>query len=149
MVDMAAEVSRTFRSSNSFMATKNTVSQDEWDKQADLFELGFKHASEIAAELGVSSQTVARQMKSRGAVKGARVSQSTDDLVSMLNHKAKLRALKFVTDSRHRRMVSEANTQAVGQMVAAILQADKQGDLSQVMPIIELMGKAVGAKRSR
>ena len=67
------------------MPAKNTISEQTWNEQAALYELGFKHGNQIARELGVSPQTVSRQMKRRGAVKGSRVSESVQGLEAALD----------------------------------------------------------------
>lgn len=131
------------------MPAKNTISEQLWDEQAALYELGFKHGNQIARELGVSSQTVSRHMKRRGAVKSSRVSESIHDLVVALDRKERCAALMEVSDSQRRRKVAEANANAVGHMVAALLEADKQGDLSKAAPVIDRVGKTVGVRRKR
>lgn len=131
------------------MPAKNTISDETWDEQAALYELGFKHGAQIARELGVSPQTVFRQMKRRGAVKGSRVNESIQDLEERLDRKARCAALMKLSDSQRRRKVVEANMEAVGQMVAALLEADRQGDLALAAPAIDRMASTLGQKRKR
>ena len=131
------------------MPAKNTISDETWDEQAALYELGFKHGAQIARELGVSPQTVSRQMKRRGAVKGSRVNESIQDLEERLDRKARCAALMELSDSQRRRKVVEANMEAVGQMVAALLEADRQGDLALAAPAIDRMASTLGQKRKR
>lgn len=131
------------------MPAKNTISEQTWDEQAALYELGFKHANRIAVELGVSSQTVSRQMKRRGAVKGSRANETIQDLKAALDRKARCAALMDLSDSQRRRKVVEANLEAVGQMVAALLEADQQGDLSMAAQVIDSMGSMLGQRRKR
>lgn len=131
------------------MPAKNTISEQTWDEQAALYELGFKHVTQIARELGVSPQTVSRQMKRRGAVKGSRVSESVQGLEAALDRKARCAALMELSDSQRRRRVVEANLEAVGQMVAALLEADRQGDLTLAAPAIDRMASTLGQKRKR
>lgn len=100
-------------------------------------------------ELGVSPQTVSRQMRKRGAVKGAMVRQSIEGLVAMLDRKERRAALAALSDNQRRRKVTEANVKAVGFMVAALLDADKQGDLALAAPIIERMELALGGKHKK
>ena len=129
------------------MPAKNTISEQKWDEQAALYELGFKHGNQIARELGVSPQTVSRQMKSRGAVKGCRVSESVQDLKAALDRKARCAALMELSDSQRRRKVVAANLEVVGQMVAALLEADRKGDLTLAAPVIDRVGSALGHRR--
>ena len=131
------------------MPAKNTISEQTWDEQAALYELGFKHGNQIARELGVSPQTVSRQMKRRGAVKGSKVNETMQDLEAALDRKARCAALMELSDSERRRRVVEANLEAVGQMVAALLEADRQGDLTLAAPAIDRMASTLGQKRKR
>lgn len=126
------------------MPAKNTISEKTWDEQAALYEFGFKHANQIARELGVSPQTVSRQMKRRGALKGSRVNETVRDLEARLERKARCAALMHLSDSQRRRKVAEANMQAAGLMVAALIEADRQGDVSLAMPVIEHMASMLG-----
>ena len=131
------------------MPAKNTISKQTWNEQAALYELGFKHGNQIARELGVSPQTVSRQMKRRGAVKGSRVNEIMQNLEAALDRKARCAALMELSDSKRRRMVVQANMEAVGLMVAALLEADRQGDLSMAAPVIDRMASTLGQKRKR
>ena len=131
------------------MPAKNTISERTWNEQVALYELGFKHGNQIACELGVSPQTVSRQMKRRGVVKGSRVNETIQDLEAALDRKAQCAALMELSDSQRRRRVVEANLEAVGQMVAALLEADKQGDLALAAPMINRMASTLGQKRKR
>ena len=131
------------------MPAKNTISEQTWNEQAALYELGFKHGNQIARELGVSPQTVSRQMKRRGVVKGSRVNETIQDLKAALDRKARCAALMELSDSRCRRTVVEANLEAMGQMVAALLEADRQGDLTLAAPMVDRMASMLGQKRKR
>tara|TARA_B100002049_G_C16040816_1_gene358847 strand:+ start:797 stop:1198 length:402 start_codon:yes stop_codon:yes gene_type:complete len=131
------------------MPAKNKMAEKTWDEQAALYEFGFKHGNQIARELGVSPQTVSRQMKRRGAVKGSRVNETIQDLEARLDRKARSAALMHLSDSQRRRKVAEANLQAVGHMVAALIEADRQGDLTLATPVIDRMGSMLGKKRQR
>ena len=129
------------------MPAKNTISEQIWDEQAALYELGFKHATQIATDLGVSPQTVSRQMKRRGAAKGSRVNETMQDLEAAIDRKARCAALMELSDSQRRRKVVAANLEVVGQMVAALLEADRKGDLTLAAPVIDRVGSALGHRR--
>ncbi|MAM55913.1 MAG: hypothetical protein CMN25_01085 [Salinicola sp.] len=129
------------------MPAKNTISEQTWNEQAALYELGFKHGNQIARELGVSPQTVSRQMKRRGVVKGSRVNETIQDLEAALDRKARCAALMDLSDSQRRRKVVEANLEAVGKMVAALLEADRQENLTLAAPVIDRMASTFGQKR--
>lgn len=74
------------------MKTTNDISVQRWDEVTDLFELGFRNGRQLAADLGVSPQTVMREMKRRGAVKGRRAHESVADLEAFLDRRARRRA---------------------------------------------------------
>ena len=126
------------------MAERNAVSEEAWRREADLFELGCKHANQIACDLGVSPQTVGREMKRRGAVKAARVKETVERLEAALDRKACSQALRRVSESRRKLETFEANTQAIGFMIAALFEADRLGDLTLAMPVIKQVGSVVG-----
>lgn len=131
------------------MPSKNTIPEDVWATQAVLYELGLKHGNEIAEELGVSPQTVSRQMKRRGVVKGSRVHETVARLDAELDRKARCAAIMEMSDSRRRRKVSQTNAQAIGFMVKALLDANRQGDLAVAAPAIDRIYMAVAGKRRR
>lgn len=112
------------------MPKSSNISIERWDEAADHFELGLKPASLIARELGVSPQTVMRQMKQRGAIKGRRSHETVADLEAFLERKARRRA--------HERAMAETTVAArraagldiLDRMLKAIQDADARGDLS-------------------
>ena len=131
------------------MAAKNTIPENVWEEQEALYELGFKHGNQIARDLGLSPATVCRHMKRRGARKGCRVKETIKDLEMALDRKARCAALMDLTDSERRRQVQKANAEAIGQMIAALLEADKKGDLSLAAAVIDRVGSMPGQKQKR
>lgn len=131
------------------MAANNTVPDHVWDQEVAYYELGLKHANQIARELGVSPQTVSRHMKRRGAVKGSRVQESIQELFYALDRKARAAALVDLTDSQRRRKVAEENMKSVGLMVEALFEANRLGDLSLAAPAINRVSAAIGPRRRR
>lgn len=129
------------------MAGKDNIPDDVWHGQADLFELGFKNASEIARDLGVSPQTASRRMKKMGAVKGCRVGDTLKPLISFLDRKAEREALMVLADRERRARAAEASSKAVGHMIAALLAADQMGDMTLANPLLDRMTLALGGKR--
>lgn len=130
------------------------VTSDQWDRAADVFELGFKHANQLARELGVSPQTVSREMKKRGAKKGSRSWETVADLDAFLARKrrreADARALAETTAAERR----AAGLAVLNRMMAAILKADELGDLTLAEDTIHETASAFGVrvpsrKRSR
>lgn len=131
------------------MAAKNTIPESTWDEQAMLYALGFKHGNQIAMEFGVSPQTVSREMKKRGAIKGSRVDEVLMGLKVQLDLKARRRTLMDLMDSQHRVAASRALMDRVGHMVAALLEADRQGDLSLAAPAIADLEHMLGGVRRK
>jgi len=128
------------------MPKRNMVPDAEWDRQGRLLELGVKHASEIAMELGVSSQTVSREMKRRGYRKNALLHVSVAKIESYLDEKARSQAIMDLPEARRRQHIAKANMEAVGAMVEAIIQADLDGDICNANAVIEPLADAVGIK---
>lgn len=62
------------------MPAKHAIADHVWDYYADHYELGLKHACEIARELGVSPQVVSRMFRRMSAKKGSRARQTVADL---------------------------------------------------------------------
>lgn len=131
------------------MAAKNTIPENIWKEQEALYELGFKHGSQIARDLGLSPATVCRHMKRRGARKGCRVNETIKDLEMALDRKARCAALMELTDSQRRRQVHKANAETMGQVIAALLEADRKGDLTLAAPVIDRVGSMLGQKQKR
>ena len=131
------------------MALKNQIPEEVWDEQGRLYALGLKHGNEIARDLRVSPQTVSREMKRRGIVKASRVGETVKNLEALLDHKAMVRTRMEIMDSKHRRQASEALTKQVGNMVAALVAASENGDITLANPVIENMEGMVGGRKRR
>ena len=121
----------------------------QWFAAVADYELGNKSGRQIARDLGISPATVSRRIKLCGAEKGSRVNENIEDLVAVLDRRVRFAAHMRVRDSKRRREVSEANMRAVGAMVAALIAADRQGDLTLASPVIDRMNEAVGVRRRR
>ncbi|WP_301750466.1 hypothetical protein [uncultured Erythrobacter sp.] len=122
------------------------VPDAEWDRQGRLLELGVKHASEIAMELGVSSQTVSREMKRRGYRKNALLHVSVAKIESYLAKKARMKAIMDLPEARRRQHIAHANMEALEEMMRAIMQANMDGDITKANAVIEPLADAVGIK---
>lgn len=129
------------------MSAKKRITEAEWDEQLGPYELGFKHGNEIAMALGVSPSTVSRQLRRRGAVKGSRATETVKNLEALLDHKAMVRTRMEVMDSQRRLQASEALSEHVGKMVAALIAASEQGDITLANPVMEKMERMVGRRR--
>lgn len=126
-----------------------TIPCDVWDEQADLYELGFKHARDIARDLGVSTQTVCREMRKRGAIKGSMASQSVADLQAFLDRRARRAELMRMTEAQRRRKKRELADQAVDILMSSIMAADRKGDIGSATETIEKFGDAFGVRISK
>lgn len=132
---------------------KATVSDREWTKQVEVFERGLKHANAIARELGVSPQTVSREMKDRGAVKGSRVGEYIIELNEKLDgearDRAKLKAEKEKIEFARWLQISQSYTNRLDGMLDALMVADEAGDLALARPVVDHVGGAFPPKRRR
>jgi len=128
------------------MGSKNTIPQDVWKEQALLYGFGFKHAKDIAMELGVSTQTVTREMKRWGMKKGCLSKYTVGKLEAALDRKARQRAIEDLSDSKRKRRAAEANLRAAGHLVSALVEADAKGELSLAYPILDQFEDAFGIR---
>ncbi|MFO6446034.1 hypothetical protein ACLBKU_02705 [Erythrobacter sp. NE805] len=128
------------------MTKKNTVPDAEWERQGQLLELGVKHASQIARELGVSPDTVSREMKRRGYRKNALLHVSAAKIESLLTSKARMRAIMDLPEARRRQHIAQANLQAAALVIKALVQAERDGDITKANAVIEPLAAAVGVK---
>ena len=125
------------------------VTPEQWDQATDFFELGFRNGRQLAAELGVSPQTVMREMKKRGAKKGSRVNQTVVQLEAFLNRKrqreARMRAAAEYTAAPRR----AAGLAAIDRMVKALTEADRRGDITLAEDVMAQTATAFGARVPR
>lgn len=131
------------------MTRKCVVSNKQWEDAANRFELGLRNGNELARDLGVSPQTVMREMKRRGARKGSRVHEALGELNALIDRKQRLAARRRAELERMAEEHAESTLALVGQMVAAILKADQLGDLGLVAGTIDQATAALGAKLPR
>ena len=134
----------TLMESKLIMPKKCTVTPTEWDQATDLFELGFRHAKDLALELGVSPQTVMREMRRRGAKKGSRAFETVVDLEKQLDRKLRYRVYLKAEADRLAVERSMATLTMLDGMMAALLEGDRQGDLTLAGDVIEITGSAFG-----
>ena len=113
---------------------------EQWNEAAAAYELGHKHAAQIARELGVSAATVSREFKRRGCVKACRVGEFIADLEVRLDAEAKLKAqAKAAADAER----AKALDNLVGELMDALMAADQAGNLSMANPEIARIDKAL------
>jgi IS30 family transposase len=128
------------------MTKRNMVPDAEWERQGRLLELGVKHASVIAMELGLSAQTVSRELKRRGFRKNALLHLSMAKIERSLAQKARSRAIMDLPEALRRQHIAQANMGAAAVVIQALIKADLDGDITKANAVIEPLADAVGAK---
>lgn len=131
------------------MPAKHAIPDHVWDYYADLYELGFKHACEIARELGVSPQVVSRVFRRMGAKKGSRSRQTVADLEAFFSRREQRERMKLLSDSERRREQRQRVDAMIDRMMSAIMAADRMGDLSLADERIAETAAALGVKIAR
>ena len=132
---------------------QNPITERQWQAAVDAYEIGTKHAVQIARELGVSTATVSREFSRRGCRKACRVAEFIAEFEAELDEKARLRA-------RRREAEEAANAPAIAQrgaaigelmeaMMTSIVAADRAGNLAAAGWAIEQVGECMGVKFSR
>ena len=133
------------------MASKarKPISERQWQAAADAYELGIKHASQIARELGVSSSTVSRVFKLRGCIKACRVAESVAALEAALDAKDRRLAPQHrAEEAAAAKRLSEID-RMIDQMVRSIVAAEKAGKLSAATGAIEEVARSLGLRLAR
>ena len=117
-----------------------TITKEQWDAAAADYELGHKHAAQIARELEVSPATVSREFKRRGCVKAGRIAETIAAIEARLDAEAKLKAqAKAAADAER----AKALDNLVGELMDALMAADQSGNLSMANPEIARIDKAL------
>lgn len=80
-----------------------SVTKEQWDEAAAAYELGDKHAAQIARELCVSPATVSREFKRRGCVKASRMAETIAKIEARLDAEA---AEKARAEAERKELVS-------------------------------------------
>ena len=127
------------------MASKarKPISERQWQAAADAYELGTKHASQIARELGVSSSTVSRVFKLRGCIKACRVAESVAALEAALDAKdRRLAPQRRAQEAAAAARVYEID-RMIGAMVKSLIAADKTGNLAAAGPLIDQVRRSL------
>lgn len=133
------------------MPSKNQkpITEGQWLTAADAYELGTKHASQIAQELGVSPATVSRQFKRRRCVKARRVAEIVAAIEAELDAKDRIRARQRQAEEAAVAARSAALDELIGGMVRSLIAADRAGNLAAVGPAMEKTRKSLGIKALR
>jgi IS30 family transposase len=125
---------------------RESITEEQWRKAADSYELGTKHASEIARDLGVSPATVSREFKRRGCVKACRVEETVADLKAALDAKAKREARRQAAQEAAALERSAELDRLVSKLMRSVMAASKAGDLTLANPTIAEVTKSLGVK---
>ncbi len=107
------------------MPNKNSVPANQWDQAQDAYELGFMNARQIGERLGVSRQTVTREMERRGAVKASRVHETIADLNALWDRQAAERRRQESKQWDARFARATATTEIIDSMMNFLLEADR------------------------
>lgn len=124
-------------------------SEDQWRKAVDAYELGTKHAAEIAGDLGVSAATVSREFKRRGARKACRVEETVADLKAALDAKARREARRRAERETAAMERSAELDRLVDELMRSVIAASKAGELTLANPTITQVSNALGVKPQR
>jgi len=114
------------------------LTKQQWEEAAAAYELGHKHAAQIARELGVSAATVSREFARRGCVKGSRIAETIAEIETRLDAEANERArAKAAADAERKALVS----QLVNELFDAFDAADLAGEPREANPNIARIGR--------
>lgn len=123
------------------MPKRNAIPDEVWETYAASFELGFMGVTAIARRLGLSPQTVSREMARRGAVKCSRMHEVVEEIEARLGREKRERELIELAEAERRQSVVEANCHAIGRLVALLEAADDRGQLALLGPAMKRMGR--------
>lgn len=123
--------------------SRESVSETQWQVAVDAYELGTKHASQIARELGVSGSTVSRELKRRGCQKACRVAESIAGLVAALDEKdRRLAPQREAAEATAIQRLSAIND-LIDVMMKNIIAADRAGNLAAAAPMVEKVRRSL------
>jgi IS30 family transposase len=125
---------------------RNSITEDEWLEAVETYELGLKHAAEIARDLGVSPTSVSREFKRRGARKARRVQETVADLEAALDAKARKEARRRAAQEAAAMERSAELDRLVRQLMRSVTAADRAGNLAAAGPKIAEIKKAIGSE---
>jgi IS30 family transposase len=122
---------------------RNIITEDQWRAAIDAYELGRKHASQIATDLGVSPATVSREFKRRGARKACRVAESIAPLVAELDAKdRRLAPLRRAKEAAAMERLAAING-LIDEMMKGIIAADRAGNLAAAASVVERVRRSL------
>lgn len=119
---------------------RTSITTEQWDEAAAAYELGYKHASQLARELGVSPATVSREFKRRGCVKAGRIAETVADIEARLDAETELKARAKASRDAERMQVVDG---LVDELMDVLLAASRTGHLTMADPDIARIDKAL------
>jgi DNA-binding MurR/RpiR family transcriptional regulator len=124
--------------------TQKAITEKQWKRAADAYEVGTKSGRQIASEFGVSPSTVSRELKRRGCVEWSKAPKFNAALEAELDRQARARAP--MEDARHTAALARvaATDRLITDMMRAIIAAEKLGNLSLAAGMIKETGKSLG-----
>lgn len=125
------------------------ITEEQWRKAAETYELGTHHAIQIAKILGVSPATVSREFSRRGCRKGCRVEETVAELKAALDARARARFRRQDLEQLAAMERMNLTNQMIGAMMKALIVAERAGNICSVDPFIKDVGKALGMKGRR
>jgi len=125
------------------------ISEEQWREAVDAYELGTKHAVQIADDLGVSPATVSREFKRRGCRKACRVAESVAELEAALDAKTRREARQREAEEAGAAKRSAVLDKLIGEIVKSLVAAERAGNLSLAGPKIDEIGKALNVRLRR
>jgi IS30 family transposase len=120
--------------------SRKSITKERWDEAAADYELGHKHAAQIARELGVSPATVSREFKRRGCVKACRIAETIAAIEARLDAEAEQKARAEAAAAAARKAVIDS---LVGELMDTLMAADRAGGLAAANPEIARIDKAL------
>ena len=122
-----------------------TITEEQWREAVEAYELGTKHAVQIAGELGVSPATVSREFKRRGCVKACRVAESVAALEAALDAKdRRLAPLRRAQEAAAMERLAAINS-LIGEMMKGLVAADRAGNLAAAGPMVEKVRRSLAS----
>lgn len=119
---------------------RKSISKEQWDQAAASYELGYSNGAQIARMLRVSPATVSREFKRRGCVKASRIAEFVAELEAKLDAEAEEKARRQQAEATARAAAMDA---IVGELMDAVVKADKAGNLSMANPDIARIDRAL------
>lgn len=121
---------------------RKAITSEQWDDAAASYEFGYKHAVEIAQELGVSPATVSREFNRRGCRKGCRLHELVAQRHAELDAEDEQKARRRETEARARFAAMDA---LVGELMDTLMTASRARQLASANAEIARIGKALEA----